>query len=102
MYMPCTRYTCIPNIPPVGRRVTTLCKHEAGLRQQLALYHAYYNFCLPHANLPQALPVWSNYSNAPFRPQLYITPCAFLVLHSTVPCFLFTIRMRGTRGGGTA
>jgi hypothetical protein len=27
----------------VGRRVTTLCKHEAGLRQQLALYQAYYN-----------------------------------------------------------
>jgi hypothetical protein len=27
-----------------------LCKHEAGLRQQLALYHAYYNFCLPHAS----------------------------------------------------
>src|SRR2546429_1145571 len=72
------------HVAAVGRRVTTLCKHEAGLRQQLALYHVYYNFCLPHASLPQALPVWSNYSNAPFRPQLYITPCAFLVLHSTV------------------
>jgi len=44
------------HVAAVGRRVTTLCKHEAGLRQQLALYHAYYNFCLPHASLPQALP----------------------------------------------
>ena len=40
----------------VGRRVMTLCKHEAGLRQQLALYHTYYNFCLPHASLRQPLP----------------------------------------------
>ena len=49
--------TCIPNIPPVGRRVATLCKHEAGLRQQLALYHMYYNFCLPHTSLRQPLPL---------------------------------------------
>src|SRR5262249_49398354 len=27
----------------VGRRVSTLCKHEAGLRQQLVLYQAYYS-----------------------------------------------------------
>jgi hypothetical protein len=33
-----------------GRRVTTLCKEEEGLRQQLALYHVYSNFCLPHAS----------------------------------------------------
>jgi hypothetical protein len=39
----------------VGRRVTTLCKGEAGLRQQLVLYHLYYNFCLPHASLRQPL-----------------------------------------------
>jgi hypothetical protein len=26
------------------------------LRQQLALYHTYYNFCLPHASLRQPLP----------------------------------------------
>jgi hypothetical protein len=32
-------------------RVTTLCKGEVGLRQQLALSHLYYNFCLPHASL---------------------------------------------------
>jgi hypothetical protein len=31
--------------------VTTLCKGEDGLHQQLALYHIYYNFCLPHASL---------------------------------------------------
>ena len=43
----------------VGRRVNTLCKGEDGLRQQLALYHAYYNFVLPHASLrhPLADPV---------------------------------------------
>lgn len=39
----------------VGRRVTTLCKGEAGLNQQLGLYHVYYNFCLPHTALRQAL-----------------------------------------------
>jgi hypothetical protein len=32
-----------------------MCKHEAGIRQQLALYHVYYNFCLPHASLRQPL-----------------------------------------------
>src|SRR5262245_50584215 len=46
--------------------------------------------------------VWSNYSNVPIRQQLYTTPCAFLVLHSTVPCLIFTVSMRETRGGGTA
>ena len=39
----------------VGRRVSTLCKGEDGIQQQLALYHVYYNFCLPHASLRQAL-----------------------------------------------
>src|SRR6266436_4659467 len=34
--------------------------------------------------------------------ELYTTPCAFLVLHSTVPCLIFTVSMRDTRGGGTA
>ena len=34
----------------MGRRVTTRCKHEAGLRQQLALSHMYDTFCLPHAS----------------------------------------------------
>ena len=42
------------HVAAVGRRVNTLCKGEDGVRQQLALYHAYYNFCLPHASLRQA------------------------------------------------
>jgi transposase-like protein/IS1 family transposase len=45
------------HVAAVGRRVTTLCKHEGGLRQQLALYHVYYNFCLPHSSLHQPLPL---------------------------------------------
>ena len=44
------------HVAAVGRRVSTLCKGEDGLRQQLALYHVYYNFCLPHASLRQPLP----------------------------------------------
>jgi IS1 family transposase len=44
------------HVAAVGRRVMTVCKHEDGLRQQLALYHTYYNFCLPHASLRQPLP----------------------------------------------
>jgi transposase-like protein/IS1 family transposase len=44
------------HVAAVGRRVTTLCKGEVGLRQQLALYHLYYNFCLPHASLRLPLP----------------------------------------------
>ena len=39
------------HVAAVGRRVTTLCKGEVGMRQQLVLYHVYYNFCLPHASL---------------------------------------------------
>ena len=39
----------------IGRRVSTLCKGEDGLRQQLGLYHVYYNFCLPHASLRHPL-----------------------------------------------
>jgi IS1 family transposase len=44
------------HVAAVGRRVTTLCKGEMGLRQQLALYQLYYNFCLPHASLRLPLP----------------------------------------------
>jgi IS1 family transposase len=44
------------HVAAVGRRVLTLCKHEAGLRQQLAVYHVYHNFCLPHASLRMPLP----------------------------------------------
>jgi len=39
----------------VGRRFSTLCKGDDGLRQQLALYHVYYNFFLPHASLRHPL-----------------------------------------------
>ena len=44
------------HVAAIGRRVSTLCKGEDGLGQQLALYHCYYNFCLPHASLRQPLP----------------------------------------------
>jgi len=44
------------HVAAVGRRVTTLCKHEAGVRQQLVLYHVYHNFCLPHTSLRLPLP----------------------------------------------
>jgi IS1 family transposase len=43
------------HVAAIGRRTSTLCKGEAGLRQQLVLYHVYYNFCLPHTSLRQAL-----------------------------------------------
>jgi len=43
------------HVAAVGRRVNTLCKGEEGLRQQLTLYHVYYNFCLPHVSLRQPL-----------------------------------------------
>jgi IS1 family transposase len=33
------------HVAAVGRRVSTLCKSEDGLRQQLAVYHVYCNFC---------------------------------------------------------
>ena len=49
-------------VAAVGRRVTTLCKREDGVRQQLVLFQAYHNFCLPHASLrmPLAAPVPTN------------------------------------------
>ena len=40
----------------ISRRVNTLGKHEAGLRQQLAIFHTYHNFVLPHAGLRVPLP----------------------------------------------
>jgi IS1 family transposase len=60
------------HVAAVGRRVATLCKGEDGLRQQLALYHVYYNFCLPHASLrvplPQPLPTNGTGSAKTWRP----------------------------------
>jgi IS1 family transposase len=43
------------HVAAIGRRVNTLCKGEAGWRQQLVLYHVYYNFVLPHASWRQPL-----------------------------------------------
>jgi IS1 family transposase/transposase-like protein len=47
---------CRQHVAAIGRRVNTLCKHEAGLRQQLALFQTYHNFVLPHASLHLLLP----------------------------------------------
>ena len=44
------------HVAAVGRRVSTLCKGEDGMRQQLAVFHCYDNFCLPHASVRQPLP----------------------------------------------
>ena len=43
------------HVAAVGRRVSTLCKGEDGIRQQLVLYQVYSNFCLPHAGVRQPL-----------------------------------------------
>jgi hypothetical protein len=42
-------------VAAVGRRVNTLCQGEDGLQSQLALFHAYHNFCLPQTSLRQPL-----------------------------------------------
>jgi IS1 family transposase len=61
------------HVAAVGRRVSTLCKGEDGLHQQLALYHVYYNFCLPHASLrvplPQPLPTNGTGSAKTWQPR---------------------------------
>ena len=61
------------HVAAVGRRVTTLCKGEDGVRQPLALYQSYDNFCLPHASLrqPLSLPLPTNGTGSakPWRPQ---------------------------------
>jgi hypothetical protein len=43
-------------VAAVGRRVSTRCKGEDGLRQQVALFHGSDNFGLPHASLRLPLP----------------------------------------------
>jgi IS1 family transposase len=61
------------HVAAVGRRVMTLCQGEEGVRQQLALYHTYYNFCLPHTSLrlplPQPEPTNGNGSAKRWQPQ---------------------------------
>jgi hypothetical protein len=42
-------------VAAIGRRVNTLCKGEAGLLDQLAVFQTYHNFVLPHASLRQPL-----------------------------------------------
>ena len=44
-------------VAAVGRRVNTLCQGEDGLQHQLALFHVYHNFVLPHTSLRQPLRV---------------------------------------------
>jgi IS1 family transposase len=44
-------------VAAIGRRVNTLCQGEDGLQHQLALFHIYYNFVLPHTSLRQPLQV---------------------------------------------
>jgi IS1 family transposase/transposase-like protein len=43
-------------VAATGRRVTTQCTHEAGLRQPLAIFHTSHNCVLPHASLRVPLP----------------------------------------------
>jgi hypothetical protein len=43
------------HVAAIGWRTSTRCKGEAGWCQQLALYHVYYNFVLPHASVRQPL-----------------------------------------------
>jgi len=61
------------HVAAVGRRVSTLCKGEDGLRQQLAVFHCYDNCCLPHASvrlpLPQPEPTHSSGSATQWQPR---------------------------------
>ena len=45
------------HVAAIGRRVSTLCKGEDGLRQQLVVFQTYHNFCLPQASLRRPLRV---------------------------------------------
>ncbi len=61
------------HVAAIGRRVMTVCKGEVGLRQQLALYQTYYNWCLPHTSLrlplPQPLPTNGSGSAKRWQPR---------------------------------
>src|SRR4030095_15940986 len=61
------------HVAALGRRVSTLCKGEDGVRQQLALYHASYHFSsLPTAvrhPLPQAEPTQGTGSATRWQPR---------------------------------
>jgi IS1 family transposase len=45
------------HVAAIGRRVNTLGQSEDGLQHQLAVFHAYHNFVLPHTSLRQPLRV---------------------------------------------
>jgi IS1 family transposase len=51
-------------VAALRRKVSSLAKTEDGLRNQLSLWQAYYNFCLPHSALrlplPEPLPTKGN------------------------------------------
>ena len=57
------------HVAAVGRRVSTLCKGEDGVRQQLSLYHVYDNFCF-------LTPVYASLSYSPNRPMAAVRPSA--------------------------
>jgi hypothetical protein len=61
------------HVAVVGRRVSTLCKGEDGVRQQLSVYHVYDNCCLPHASLRHPLlqpePTYGSGSAKRWQPQ---------------------------------
>ena len=61
------------HVAAVGRRVSTLCKGEDGLRQQVAVFQCYYNFCLPHTSLylplPQPEPTHDSGAATQWRPR---------------------------------
>ena len=56
------------HVATVGRRGSTLCTGEDGLRQQLALCHVYHNFVLPHVSLRQPQPINGTGAATQWRP----------------------------------
>lgn len=61
------------HVAALGRKVADLAKTVAGLKDQLSLARAYYNFCLPHTSLrlalPQPLPTKGNGSLKKWQPR---------------------------------
>jgi hypothetical protein len=55
-FVECLNLDFRQHVTVIGRRVNTLCKHEAKLRYPLALFHVYHNCGLPHVSLPLSLP----------------------------------------------
>jgi len=78
-------------VAAVGRRVSTLCTGEDGLRQQVAVFHCSYNCCLPHASVRRPLsrpePAHGGGSAAQWRP---CTPAMAARKLRWFPCQLST------------